>query len=649
MAIPKPRQTMRVALCAWEIGRAESGFGAQVGGLGAVVEQLPPALVQAADRMGIDLEVVTLSPCFAHYDRSPPASPSADGLRRMHEHYAATVEGHTFDVELYETTFTETLDLTAGRREVPFKMVYFWDDWQMHWTGSQTIYPDDPWVMTKQAAAVGQAMAGYIKAGEFDTVHLHDYHVALVPFFLGDDTLARLPVHFTIHNATYQGIVPLIGGGYETLARLGLPGEGLFHEYFDFFDNLNLMKACLLKVHQQGGRVTTVSGDLDATWGYAAELRESHAHRVQQAMAQTGAPPGRVFVSNRHLDLFEHIPVAGITNGLAARDRPENLPELKASVLGAHQQKRGPKAPLFSQPEVQQALLARDHNFDAQRLETKAELKRLLLLECFGRAQPESEPIVMTAIGRLTPQKNLDLLLDCVAPVLAYDPLVRFVFMAASNRRDDPVEAAFRRLASRHPGLVYFNNTFNRPLSRLILAGGDFCLMPSRFEPCGLVDYEASLLGTVVIGHLTGGLAKVRHCAYLYKWLDEADRAGEARALTAQMLAAIDCFRDQPREHKALMRTAMAIDAGWERSAAEYVDMYRYGQLAKAWQQMQRGAVGRFLTKLGAQRELFARYFVSGTGAYGQRLDRAMYHALRGKEPETGDRQRSGAQRPAEA
>ena len=149
--VPKPRQTMRVALCAWEIGRAESGFGAQVGGLGVVVEQLPPALVQAADRMGIDLEVVTLSPCFAHYDRSPPVSPSATGLRRLHEHYTATVEGHTFDVELYETTFTETLDLTAGRREVPFKMVYFWDDGQLHWTGSQTIYPDDPSV----SSAVG--------------------------------------------------------------------------------------------------------------------------------------------------------------------------------------------------------------------------------------------------------------------------------------------------------------------------------------------------------------------------------------------------------------------------------------------------------------------------------------------------------------
>ena len=111
-------------------------------------------------------------------------------------------------------------------------------------------------------ATVGQAMAGYIAQGDFDIVHLHDYHVGLVPFYLGDAYLQSVPVYLTIHNATYQGITPLKGGGYSTLDYINLPGEKLFHKYFDFFNNLNLLKACMLKVHEIGGKITTVSGDL---------------------------------------------------------------------------------------------------------------------------------------------------------------------------------------------------------------------------------------------------------------------------------------------------------------------------------------------------------------------------------------------------
>ena len=64
------QQTLRVAILAWEIGRAGSGLGVKIGGLGAVIEELPAALVQAARQQGIDLDIEILSPCFAHYDKS---------------------------------------------------------------------------------------------------------------------------------------------------------------------------------------------------------------------------------------------------------------------------------------------------------------------------------------------------------------------------------------------------------------------------------------------------------------------------------------------------------------------------------------------------------------------------------------------------
>ncbi len=597
--MPQTNKKLRVAMPAWEIGRVSSGLGAKIGGLGVIVEELPPELAKAAARQNIDLEIETLSPCFAHYDQ--------DRLTKLDLRIPVTLDGHTFEVEVYEHVFPD------GQ-----KVIYFWDEWQLHWTHAAAIYPTDPQFAFNLFAVINQAMAGYIKQGNFDTVHLHDYHVGLVPFYLGDEYLREVPLHFTIHNATYQGVTQLEEGGYAMLNRINLPGDQLFHKYFDFFDNINLMKGCMLKVYETGGKITTVSGDIAGTWGYAAELKEGHDAVWHKAYAQKGSPPGEVFVPNRHLDLFEKLPVAGITNGMSDRNRPENLPELSAAVLQQMQEKRGPHPPIFHHPTTQSEMLARDHHFDVDHLPVKADLKRLLHLETFG-AEPHGDPILITAVGRLVDQKNLGLVVDIIERTLAYENNTKFIILASAPDGDSAgqaTEADFARLSHLYPNRVYFNNGFNLPLSKLIFAGGDFCLIPSRFEPCGLVDYEASLVGNIVIGRATGGLTKVRHCGYLYEWLDISDRAGEANTFFWQIKAAIDTYRHNPARHAELIRTAMSLDAGWDTSAGRYVDMYRYGLLVKQWHRERENLINKFSRSLKKDRAMFAEFFIPAREEY---------------------------------
>ena len=622
--MPTEHQTLRVAILAWEIGRVSSGLGAKIGGLGTIIEELPAELVKTAQEQHIDLDIEILSPCFAHYDKRQ--------LTRLDLTPQVTLSGHTFPFEVYEHVFDD------GQRAI-----YFWDQGQLHWTHASAIYPSDPWMALGLYATVGQAMASYIAQGHFDTVHLHDYHVGLVPFYLGDAYLQQVPAHLTIHNASYQGITPLRGGGYSSLDAINLPGVQLFHAYFDFFNNLNMLKACMLKVHETGGKITTVSGDLAGTWGYAAELRESHAQVWARAFQQKHAPPGEVFVPNRHLDVCEKLPIVGITNGMSDTNGPAHLPELQAEVLRHLQARRGALAPLFANPVTQREMLARDHTFDAQHLEVKAELKRLLHLETFG-TEPVWDPILLTAVGRLVEQKNLGLVADIIDRTLAYDAGAKFIVLASAG--DDQggraTEAAFAQCAARYPGRVYFNRAFNQALSRLILAGGDFCLIPSRFEPCGLVDYEASLLGNVVIGRATGGLTKVRHCAYLYDWLDISDRAGEAAAFFGQIAAAIVTYRQFPDRHAELVQTAMAINASWQSSARQYLDMYRYGFLTKQWYKERQKLIAAFTQELARQRELFATFFMPGRQEYGDRLDWELRAALDRQDSLTTRERRAG-------
>ena len=128
-------------MCAWEIGRTQSGLGSKIGGLAVVLEELPPELIKAAARKNIDLEIVTLSPCFAHYDRSK-LTPLSDLL-------PVTLYGHLFNVEAYEHVFTEKITLGGRQKTIKLRMVYFWDGGQLGWTSANALYPDDPQVGIK--------------------------------------------------------------------------------------------------------------------------------------------------------------------------------------------------------------------------------------------------------------------------------------------------------------------------------------------------------------------------------------------------------------------------------------------------------------------------------------------------------------------
>jgi hypothetical protein len=152
-----------------------------------------------------------------------------------------------------------------------------------------------------------------------------------------------------------------------------------------------------------------------------------------------------------------------------------------------------------------------------------------------------------------------------------------------------------------------------------------------------------------VVGRATGGLTKVRRCAYLYEWLDAADRDGEADALFERVEAAVTTYRDDPERHGEMMRTAMEIDTSWDRSAGEYVDLYRYGMVARRWAGERRSWLDRLVRSLGKDRELFDRFFAPALGDHGDFVDGEFRAALDGKLDERPPGRRPPARRDRKA
>ena len=177
-------------------------------------------------------------------------------------------------------------------------------------------------------------------------------------------------------------------------------------------------------------------------------------------------------------------------------------------------------------------------------------------------------------ISRLTHQKGLDLLLDCLPGLVGQGAK-----LALLGSGEPGLERGFVGAASRFKGSVGTIIGYDEALSHLMQGGSDAILIPSRFEPCGLTQLYGLRYGTLPVVARTGGLADTVIDAN-----DAALQAGCATGVqfppgSATMLGhAIGRTCALYRERKVwqgMMRRAMRHPVGWDRSAAEYLDVYR--------------------------------------------------------------------------
>jgi starch synthase len=113
-------------------------------------------------------------------------------------------------------------------------------------------------------------------------------------------------------------------------------------------------------------------------------------------------------------------------------------------------------------------------------------------------------------------------------------------------------------------------------LSHRIEAGGDFFLMPSAFEPCGLNQLYSLRYGTVPVVNRVGGLVDtvrdIRH--------DPENGTGfvmsaySAEGLLECVQQAVSLFHDK-KTLRRIRQHGMKQDVSWEQTATAYLNLYR--------------------------------------------------------------------------
>ncbi len=181
----------------------------------------------------------------------------------------------------------------------------------------------------------------------------------------------------------------------------------------------------------------------------------------------------------------------------------------------------------------------------------------------------ESDGPLIGMVSRLVDHKGFDLV--CQAADDLIDAGFQFVLLGSGEYR---YEHFFKELALRHPGQVGVRIGFIPALARKIYAGADLFLMPSKTEPCGLSQLVALRYGTVPIVRFTGGLHDTI--------LDSFDGQGNgfvfsgynAYEMQEACLRAKQEFADTAGWQDLIQR-GMNCDFSWNRSALQYLAMYK--------------------------------------------------------------------------
>lgn len=381
-----------------------------------------------------------------------------------------------------------------------------------------------------QKAALSFCM---LKGMRPDVIHCHDGHTALAPAMAR--TLTGLTPYFlntrfavTIHNAGlgyHQEVADLPFAKAITELPWTVIHSSMLNGAFD------PLLAC-----SAYAAINTVSPN------YARELQETDLDAITGWLG--------------HMLKARGVMLDGITNGIEPGDFDPRNPE----ALGLPAPFDVLNGDLHGKIAAKQRLFEVVNRSDASNVRIHGALNQM----------PEAP--LLTMVSRLTEQKGIDVLIPALSRLLSEDRGIQCVVMGSGK---EEFEKTLVQLAWRndYAGRMAVCLGFNQTLANLIYAAGDFFLIPSHYEPCGLTDFMAQLMGNLPIVRATGGLVKVLDGVTGFSYADH-----RPDALVDAMARAIHLFRTERAKISEMQRAAVQHiheNYTWDRVADHYLQFYK--------------------------------------------------------------------------
>jgi starch synthase len=217
-------------------------------------------------------------------------------------------------------------------------------------------------------------------------------------------------------------------------------------------------------------------------------------------------------------------------------------------------------------PATDPALAAR---YDAEDLVHRARCRGALQRE-LGLAIDATAPIV-ASVGRIVEQKGADVLAAAIPRILRSSEAQ----VVVAGDGDPALARRIEEAVAKSEGRAVFSQAASESLVHRIYGGADIVVLPSRYEPCGLVQMYAQRYGAIPVANATGGIVDtVIDCdvkletgtGFLFDGVTVDNLVGGVQRAIAS--------RAMPG-WPGLVRRVMRLDRGWERPARRYEQVYR--------------------------------------------------------------------------
>ncbi|MDR3204658.1 MAG: glycogen synthase GlgA [Deltaproteobacteria bacterium] len=186
---------------------------------------------------------------------------------------------------------------------------------------------------------------------------------------------------------------------------------------------------------------------------------------------------------------------------------------------------------------------------------------------------PSDRPL-FSMVSRLTAQKGLSLLIEAAADLFKLG--IDLVILGSG---DAWFEERLTEIQTLYPERMRLTLGYDAPLSHKIMAASDFVLVPSIYEPCGLIQLYALGYGAIPVVRAIGGLNDtIRDFAGANPeglW-DNGFKFSQfqAGALVRAVRRATELYEGRD-DFKTMMVSNMREDFSWNKSALSYAKLIR--------------------------------------------------------------------------
>ena len=335
---------------------------------------------------------------------------------------------------------------------------------------------------------------------------------------LHDWAAALVPVYIRAHNLPFSTVLTLHRiaeqGSFWGLdfALTNLPQRYFSLRGVEFFGRLNFLKAGILFAD----RVTTVS----------------EHHKQEILRPEFGCGLDGVLRENAHK-------LSGVLHGADyARWNPDTDPFLPA-------------------------------HFDPEKLWNKTICPDALLAGL--ELAPAPRGPVFGIVTRIVAEKGFGILTPLFDRMLSDD--VRLIILGEG---DPAFETELAIASRRYPARFAYRRHYDERLAHLIEAGADVTLIPSRFEPGGLMAMYSLKYGALPVAHATGGIQEIveDYDPVLDRGYGFLCFEYSADAFWDAIKRARELFRDRGIWRDLMMR-AMSRNFEWASAALRYEELYR--------------------------------------------------------------------------